>query len=411
MGRPGTEGRDPRLGAMAAELGIGYDELIAQLTTRAHRLTVTELLPQFLMGLTPGTARTYKSPLVFLRDGWSVSADLVGDVTTRAKEAGLRFGADALTPAPSLPRPEEILPADGGGQATHVRIVEGYGHRPIESISSIDLMVMAKWVRLRAQLHEAVKVERRKARGALEADLGYDGRSAQETFVAATRAFFKAARTHPGVDLAVNPGAELTKPRRGRRKRRPLSDLEFEQAYEVVSSTGRDVVLDELLFRFHAISAARREGALNLTLRRLDPERCTAILDEKDDTIREQPIPPSLCARLIEFAHERGATEPYDAVFRTAAGVPMTDRHYDSIHKRVQERYKWAAERKWDIHTLRVTIGARVERTFGHAVAEAYLGHTPKTPTDDYVQATLEEVVEAMVHHSGEDHPLRQRST
>ncbi|WP_233601175.1 MULTISPECIES: hypothetical protein [Micromonospora] len=60
-------------------------------------------------------------------------------------------------------------------------------------------------------------------------------------------------------------------------------------------------------------------------------------------------------------------------------------------------------------HWLRHTTLTWVERTYGHAVARAYAGHTDSGgsgSTATYVRATLQEVAVALAGLTGEDHPL-----
>jgi integrase len=57
-----------------------------------------------------------------------------------------------------------------------------------------------------------------------------------------------------------------------------------------------------LLTEFHLETGARREGALNLALDDLDERRSTVWLHEKFSKEREQPISPSLLARIKALA-------------------------------------------------------------------------------------------------------------
>lgn len=167
--------------------------------------------------------------------------------------------------------------------------------------------------------------------------------------------------------------------------------------------TSHDPDLDLLLVRFHLESGARREGALNLTLGRLDHRRATVWLDEKFDIEREQPVSPSLLAEIEAHARSRGATKPEDPVFRTARGVPISRRRYNTLFNHVQAALPWTDRTPVTAHVLRHTTATAVERIAGHAVAEAFLGHAP---TSVYTKARIEEVAAAIATLTGEPHPL-----
>jgi integrase/recombinase XerC len=132
---------------------------------------------------------------------------------------------------------------------------------------------------------------------------GSTGRASRESCVAALRALFRRAAT-AGLIL-VNPAAALTKPRRVRSRRRALDDHELAEVIDAVRTTSRDPDLDLLVIRFHLESGARRQGALNLRRRDLDPKRATVWLREKGEGEREQPVSPSLVElRLIRVVED-----------------------------------------------------------------------------------------------------------
>lgn len=166
-------------------------------------------------------------------------------------------------------------------------------------------------------------------------------------------------------------------------------------------------MLDAMLYRLHVTGGARREGGLNLRLCDLDELRGLVRLDEKNGEVRWQPVPPSLVRDLMAFATSRGASNPEDAVFRFKDGRPMTDRRYDTWHKRVQRQLNWADEIGFDAHTLRHHAGSVVERLAGKAVAKAFLGHRSVSDvTDIYTAASQAEVAAAVAVMTGEPHPL-----
>ena len=112
---------------------------------------------------------------------------------------------------------------------------------------------------------------------------------------------------------------------------------------------------------------------------------------------------------LLRHAAERGA--PKDGqLLRYSDGRPITYRRYDHLWVRIGERLPWAAAQGVSTHWLRHTTLTWVERTFGHAVAREYAGHTDggsgEGSTAAYVRATPEEVAAALSALVGEAHPL-----
>lgn len=233
---------------------------------------------------------------------------------------------------------------------------------------------------------------------------GSDARSPRENCVAALRALFERARRAKYV--LENPAAEVGKPRRLTSRRRGLDEQELLEVVEAVRTTSRDIELDLLLVRFHLVSGARQEGALNLVVDGIDDRRSTVWLREKYGKEREQPIPPSLIPVLRGHARRRGATQGRDKVFRTTRGAPTSRRHYDTLFRHVQDALPWSARTPVTAHVLRHTAASAVERAAGMAVAEKFLGHEPNSVTATYTEARLEEVAAAVAAITGEAHPL-----
>ncbi len=123
-------------------------------------------------------------------------------------------------------------------------------------------------------------------------------------------------------------------------------------------------------------------GAINLGVKDLDPVRQTVWLREKFGTEREQPISCTLLTAVADLAVARGSTRSDDHAFITFhrdAGVllPVSDRTYDRIFRRVQARIAWSERTPLTAHVLRHTAITAVERTAGFAVAARFAGHTP----------------------------------
>lgn len=168
----------------------------------------------------------------------------------------------------------------------------------------------------------------------------------------------------------------------------------------------RDLGLDLLLLRFHLETGARREGALNLTLGRLDAGRSTVWLLEKFGAEREQPVSPSLLHAVMSHAGDRGAFAAEGPVFRTASGRPASRRRYNTLFDNIRGALDWAAHTPVTAHVLRHTAITQVERSAGYAVASAFAGHAPGSVTGTYVKASVGEVAAAVAILTGEHHPL-----
>ncbi len=231
------------------------------------------------------------------------------------------------------------------------------------------------------------------------------GRASRESCVSALRALFRRA-TDAGL-IRVNPAAALTKPRRARSRRRALDDHELAELIDAVRTISRDPDLDLLVIRFHLESGARREGALNLRRRDLDPKRAAVWLREKGDSEREQPVSPSLVALLEGHLDARGSGSGIDdAVFRTSNGVPMSARRYSTIFGHAHTCLDWADRTPVSAHVLRHTAITAVGRLAGYPVAQAFAGHAPLSVTGRYLHASLSEVAAAVATLTGEAHPL-----
>jgi integrase/recombinase XerC len=112
--------------------------------------------------------------------------------------------------------------------------------------------------------------------------------------------------------------------------RRALPDTRLAEINETAGCTGNDPDLDTLLLRLHTETACRRGGALALCLNDLDTEQCLVRLREKGETVRWQPVSPTLMRHLVAHHEERGggATEQ---LLRYRNGRPITARRYDYL--------------------------------------------------------------------------------
>jgi len=189
-------------------------------------------------------------------------------------------------------------------------------------------------------------VARRNARG---------GRSAQEHLVAALRCLYRRAVDDGLISESENPARKVAKARRLPTTRRALPDTRLAEINEIAATTGDDPELDTLILRLHTETACRRGGALALQPRDLDPDQCLVLLREKDETVRWQPVSPTLIGRLIEHGQRRHAP-PDGQLLRYVDGRPITHRRYDHLWARLGRHLPWVATQGISTHWIRHTI-------------------------------------------------------
>ncbi|MFI7509889.1 tyrosine-type recombinase/integrase [Micromonospora aurantiaca] len=273
------------------------------------------------------------------------------------------------------------------------RVVERWGQRRLDEPTPSEIEQLAEHVKTHV-------VARRNARG---------GRSAAEHLIAALRCLYRRAVADGFIAAADNPALKVAKPRRLPSMRRAVADTRLAEIYEVAASTGDDPALDSLLLRLHTETACRRGGALALRPADLDPDQCLILLREKADTMRWQPVSPTLMRYLLRHAEERGATEA-GQLLRYRNGQPITRRRYDYLWARIGEHLPWVYVQQISTHWLRHTTLTWVERNFGYAIARAYAGHSENGgdvgTTATYVKATLQEIAGALSALTNEPHPL-----
>jgi integrase/recombinase XerC len=253
------------------------------------------------------------------------------------------------------------------------------------------------------ELVEHVKtnvVARRNARG---------GRGAGEHLIAALRCLYRHAEHDGLITTADNPAIKVAKPRRLPSTRRAVADNRLAEINHIAATTGNDPALDTLILRLHTETACRRGGALNLRPQDLDPTQCLVFLREKGETVRWQPVSPTLMTYLQQHAADRNAPNA-EQLLRYADGRSITSRRYDHLWVRIGRHLPWVATQQISTHWLRHTTLTWVERNFGYAVARAFAGHTDSGgdagATTTYVRATIEEVAAAVAALTGEQHPL-----
>jgi site-specific recombinase XerD len=273
------------------------------------------------------------------------------------------------------------------------RILDHWGHRHHDEPTPSQIKQLVEHVKVNV-------VARRNARG---------GRSAGEHLIAALRCLYRHAEDDGLIAAADNPARKVAKPRRLPSTRRAVADARLSDINDTAATTGNDPALDSLLLRLHTETACRRGGALALRPQDLDPAQCLIFLREKGETVRWQPVSPTLMAHLQLHATERHAPHA-GQLFRYADGRSITTRRYDHLWTRLGKHLPWVATQQISTHWLRHTTLTWVERNFGYAVARAFAGHTENGgdagTTTTYVRASIQEVAAALAALTGEPHPL-----
>ena len=279
------------------------------------------------------------------------------------------------------------------------RVIRAWGARPITSVTPLEISRLAEQVK-------ANVVQRRNARG---------GRGAAEHLIAALRCMYRHAVANGILTESENPAARVPKPCRLRSTRRALPDSRLEELAQIAGTTGDDPALDALLLRLHIETACRRGGALALMPEDLDPEQCLIRLHEKGETMRWQPVSPTLMSHLLAHAESRGGLDSGERLLRYANGRPITSRRYDYLWRRLGSQLPWVATQQVSMHWIRHTVLTWVERNFGFAVAQAYAGHEDHgrggRAMATYVRAGLPEVATALAALTREAHPLAINAT
>jgi len=246
---------------------------------------------------------------------------------------------------------------------------------------------------------KAEAVARRNARG---------GRSAAEHMVAALRCVYRHAEDDNLISKEDNPARKVPKPKRLPSTRRAVADPRLAEICHVAATTGDDPSLDALILRLHIETACRRGGALALRPRDLDPTQCLILLREKGETVRWQPVSPTLMTHLQHHAEQRG-TDPDGPLLRYQNGRRVTYRRYDHLWRRLGRHLPWSATQGISTHWLRHTTLTWVERNYGYGVARAYAGHNDRSDagsTSTYIRGDIQEVAAALAALTGEPHPL-----
>ena len=148
---------------------------------------------------------------------------------------------------------------------------------------------------------------------------------------------------------ADDSARKVAKPRRLSSTRRAVPETRLAEVNQVAATTGDDLELDTLLLRLHIETACRRGGALALRPADLDPDQCLILLREKGETVRWQPVSPTLMACLVRHGEDRHA--PADGqLLRYAEGRPITSRRHDHLWERIGRHLSWVRTQQISMH-------------------------------------------------------------
>ncbi|MFC0105609.1 tyrosine-type recombinase/integrase [Kibdelosporangium aridum] len=213
------------------------------------------------------------------------------------------------------------------------RILTHWGDRRLDEPTPSQIKQLVEFTKTNV-------VVRRNARG---------GQSAGEHLVAALRCIYKHAEDDELIDPANNPAKKVAKPRRPASTRRAVADTRLAEINQITATTGNDPALDTLILRFHTETACRRGGALALRPQDLDSSQCLVFLREKGETVRWQPISPTLMNHLLQHGDARNAPRT-GQLLRYANGKPITKRRYDHLWNRIGRHLPWVATQQISTH-------------------------------------------------------------
>jgi integrase/recombinase XerC len=208
------------------------------------------------------------------------------------------------------------------------RAVARWGQRRLDEVSASDIERFTEDVKRNV-------VVRRNARG---------GRNAAEHLISALRCLYRRAVADGLIPQDANPAARVAKPRRLPNTRAAVGNDLLTQINAVAATTGNDPELDALLLRLHTETACRRGGALALRPVDLEPQQCLIRLREKGETVRWQPVSPTLMRYLQQHAQQRGAARS-EQLLCYRNGRPITRRRYDYLWVRLGQHLPWVAAR------------------------------------------------------------------
>ena len=215
------------------------------------------------------------------------------------------------------------------------RVIEHWGDRRLDEPTPSEIRQLMTCVKTHV-------VARRNARG---------GRSVEEHLVAALRCLYKRAVDDGLITEAGNPAQKVAKPRRLPATRRALPDTRLAEINQIAAATGDDPELDTLMLRLHTetAGAAARWPCDRWIWTRTSAWSCCG---KRGETVRWQPVSPTLMGRLVEHGRERHAA-PDGQLLRYRSGQPITSRRYDHLWTRLGRHLPWVRTQQISMHWIR----------------------------------------------------------
>ncbi len=184
-----------------------------------------------------------------------------------------------------------------------------------------------------------------------------------------------------------------------------MPETRLAEINQIAATTGDDPELDTLLLRLHTERSRPPRRRAGLASGRPGPDQCLILLREKGETVRWQPVFPTLMARLVQHGQDRHAP-PGGQPLRYADGRPITSRRYDHLWIRIGRQLPWVRTQQISTHWIRQILPT----SFGFATAQTYAGHEDHgrggKAMATYIRAGLPEVATALAALTSEDHPL-----
>ncbi|WP_329408066.1 hypothetical protein OG563_38000 [Nocardia vinacea] len=170
----------------------------------------------------------------------------------------------------------------------------------------------------KAELDEKARTAQAASRGGRSTR---NGTSAREHFISTARCLYRYAEHNNWIHPTRNPARHLAIPTRPPSHRQAISSPLLAEICQVASLTGNDREPDAPILQLHIETACRRNGALHLRPRDLDPHHCLIRLREKEGIDRWQPVSPTLMRHLLHHAEQRHSP-PDGQLLRYRHGKP-----------------------------------------------------------------------------------------
>ena len=178
---------------------------------------------------------------------------------------------------------------------------------------------------------------------------------------------------------------------RVRGTRTALEPNEVREVLRAASVVGEDPALNSILIRFHLETAARRCGAVYLTLGDLLPSRGLVNVYQRGGGYSEVPLSQLLHREIVALAVSRGAnpSDPTQRAFLKLNGRPVDARFYENLFPKIQECVGDEVPSGVTAHWFRHTTLTAVQRRFGTEWAERYGCLSPQDGDERQANRTI----------------------